>query len=56
MALTAGCNTEPVAIPLVDRFSEATVENAVAAQDEPARIEWLFEGELEKLQALGYVI
>jgi len=35
---------EPVAVPLVDRFDEATVEDAVAPQEGPARIEWGFDG------------
>jgi arylsulfatase A-like enzyme len=40
---SCGARPEPVAIPLVDRFSEAAVENAVAAQEGAARIEWGFD-------------
>ena len=44
---TPGCSArpEPSAIPLVDHFSEASVESSVAATNEPPRIEWQFEGE-----------
>lgn len=47
LALTAACShkPEPTALPLVDRFSEARVENTLAAEEEPPRIVWLFEGE-----------
>jgi arylsulfatase A-like enzyme len=43
--LSCGSRPEPAAVPLVDRFSEATVENAVAATEGPPRIEWRFDGE-----------
>ena len=42
--LACGSRPEPAALPLVDRFSEATVENAVAAKDTPSRIVWRLDG------------
>jgi len=45
--LLASCTPrpEPVATPLVDHFAEATVKNAVAAQEGSPQIEWHFEAE-----------
>ena len=47
VSLLTSCSSPPEtkAVALVDRFSEATVDGAQEAREEPPRTEWRFDGE-----------